>query len=102
MRQILVGATVLALLMAGCGESGDPEPSGKAGLMKLAQSIEEEVEVKNTRCHPVRGGDGKHFYCLVDVTGGYELKLGIAVVAGKKRPVITSCEKAEKRRGGAP
>jgi hypothetical protein len=98
MRQILIGATMLALLMAGCGDSGDPGPSGESDLTKLARGVEAEVEVENTRCHPVRGGDGKHFYCLVNAGGGSEFRLGVAVVGGKRRPVITSCEDAREKR----
>jgi hypothetical protein len=98
---MLIGVTVLALVLSGCGGSSDPGPSGEVGLTMLAQNIEEEFDVTNTRCHPVRGGDGKHFYCFVDPGGGNEFKLGVAVVAGKEMPVITSCEgaKAKKVRG---
>jgi hypothetical protein len=69
--------------------------------LTVAQGVEEEVDVKDARCHRVRGGDGKHFYCLVDIGGGPEFKLAVAMVADKKQPLITNCEGAgEKKRPG--
>jgi hypothetical protein len=93
-RQALAGAAITALVLTGCGDASERAPTGEAQLRRLARSIEEQAEVMNARCHPARHGDGHHFYCLVSVGGRHKFKLGVVEVAGKERPLITSCEVA--------